>query len=226
MGPSPFIYGSNGLGGDGAASVTPISGKIARSQVAKWTVDIDEETYCKIVDDGLHPEEEISVTSIEAKPRDVFSMVLNLRADRIKPSSSFLCLGGDSISAMQVISRCRAEGLAISVQDILRSKNISDLALCVVHAGESIYTKEEKLSIRRSTSLARSKDRYIQISEFLAFFFTNKAWPSAFKIFFAAKHISNLALCEVHAGELKKTFDPAFDLSPVQKIGVYKYLNP
>lgn len=124
-----------------------ISGKIARSQVAKWIVDIDEETYCKIVDVGLHAEGDVSVTPIEAKLRGVFSVVLNLPADRIKPSSSFLSLGGDSISAMQVISRCRAEGLAISVKDILRSKNISDLASCVVLAGESVYTKEETFDI-------------------------------------------------------------------------------
>lgn len=120
-----------------------ISGKIARSQVAKWIVDVDEETYCKIVDVGLHAEGKVPLTPTEAKLRDVFSLVLNLPADRIKPTSSFLNLGGDSISAMQVISRCRAEGLAISVKDILRSKNISDLASCVVSAGESIYTKDE-----------------------------------------------------------------------------------
>lgn len=140
-----------------------ISGKIARSQVAKWIVDIDEETYCKIVDVGLHAEEEISVTPIEAKLRDVFSLVLNLRADRIKPSSSFLSLGGDSISAMQVISRCRAEGLAISVKDILRSKNISDLALCVVLAGESIYTKEETFDT--SFDLSPVQQMYFEVAD-------------------------------------------------------------
>lgn len=140
-----------------------ISGKIARSQVAKWIVDIDEETYCKIVDVGLHPEGEVLLTPVEAKLRGVFSLVLNLPADRIKPSSSFLSLGGDSISAMQVISRCRAEGLAIGVKDILRSKDISDLALCVGSAGQSIYAKEESFDI--PFDLSPVQQMYFEIAD-------------------------------------------------------------
>jgi non-ribosomal peptide synthase protein (TIGR01720 family) len=41
---------------------------------------------------------------------------------------SFLSLGGDSISAMQVVGQLREENITISIRDILRSKNIAELA--------------------------------------------------------------------------------------------------
>lgn len=41
---------------------------------------------------------------------------------------SFLSLGGDSISAMQVISQLREQNVTVSIRDVLRSKNIAELA--------------------------------------------------------------------------------------------------
>ena len=58
----------------------------------------------------------------------MWSQVLNIGLDRIWKESSFLRLGGDSISALQLVSRCRREGVGISVQDVLATKTLAGLA--------------------------------------------------------------------------------------------------
>ena len=121
-----------------------LSGKLNRSLVQKWITEVDEATYAEIAD--LKPqdgEEEGEATPLESRIREMYAVVLNLPIAQIRLARSFLSLGGDSITAMQVMSRCRAAGIAITVKDLLRSKSISELSLRAGLAGESIYSKEE-----------------------------------------------------------------------------------
>ena len=121
-----------------------ISGKLNRSLVQKWITEVDEATYAEIVD--LKPQDEqqeSEATPLESQIREVYAAILNLPIAQIRLSRSFLSLGGDSITAMQVMSRCRAAGIAITVKDLLRSRSISEVALCAGLAGESIHSKEE-----------------------------------------------------------------------------------
>ncbi|KAF7168162.1 hypothetical protein CNMCM5623_001264 [Aspergillus felis] len=67
-------------------------------------------------------------TPAERRLHEIWAKVLNRPPDQISINSSFLRLGGDSISAMQLSSQCRAAGLACSVADILKYKTISALA--------------------------------------------------------------------------------------------------
>lgn len=59
---------------------------------------------------------------------EVWAEVLNVPCDKISIDIPFLSLGGDSIAAMQVVSRCRARDISITVGDVLRSKTIENLA--------------------------------------------------------------------------------------------------
>lgn len=59
---------------------------------------------------------------------EILADVLNVPRDEVQPSSNFMKLGGDSISAMQVVSRCRAQGISITVSRILRSQHVRYLA--------------------------------------------------------------------------------------------------
>ncbi|KAH8805465.1 peptide synthetase [Xylogone sp. PMI_703] len=120
-----------------------LSGKMARAPVLKWITDMDEETYHKIAGVESQVDGEIEMTENEAQLRQVYSDVLNLPIERIPLDRSFLSLGGDSISAMQVMSRCRAKGMAITVKDIIRRNGISELALYVASTADSIFNKEE-----------------------------------------------------------------------------------
>ncbi|KAJ1969315.1 hypothetical protein H4R34_006178, partial [Dimargaris verticillata] len=52
--------------------------------------------------------------------RDTLAEVLAIDPDRIQPTSSFFRLGGDSISAIQLVARCKRHGVAIGVAQVLK----------------------------------------------------------------------------------------------------------
>lgn len=103
------------------------SAKMDRKRVVQWLEQIDNDTYRAIATLGLE-EPEIETEGVDRKLQTIFAKALNLAPEDIRLNQSFLRLGGDSIAAMQVSSMCRAQGLAITVQDIVKSKSIAALA--------------------------------------------------------------------------------------------------
>jgi amino acid adenylation domain-containing protein/non-ribosomal peptide synthase protein (TIGR01720 family) len=67
-------------------------------------------------------------TSMEEMIRDIWANVLNLRPESISVTVSFLELGGDSITAMQISSRCHSKNISLSVRDLLGLKTIQKVA--------------------------------------------------------------------------------------------------
>ena len=117
------------------------SGKLDRRQIEKWVEDMTSETYHQI-SDITRDETNAEITTVEQQLRQIWGKALNLPSDQIGIHQSFLHLGGDSISAMQVMSSCRSAGLGVTVQDIIRSKSISQLALCVTLPEEALNAPE------------------------------------------------------------------------------------
>ena len=111
------------------------SGKLDRKRVSKWVENMSEELYRRVIeiaepihqymDDSKNP-----ATEVESKLRAIWSHVLNLRLDQMDLNRSFMSLGGDSISAMQVKGQCARKDISLTVQEILRSKSIKQLAQC------------------------------------------------------------------------------------------------
>ncbi|MFI2608324.1 non-ribosomal peptide synthase/polyketide synthase [Kitasatospora sp. NPDC018619] len=56
-----------------------------------------------------------------------------LGVERVGARDNFFALGGDSILSIQIVSRARAAGLALTTKDVFRYQNVAELALC---AGE------------------------------------------------------------------------------------------
>jgi non-ribosomal peptide synthase protein (TIGR01720 family) len=67
-------------------------------------------------------------TPLEEILRDVWSQVIGLPAEAITVDTTFTRLGGDSISAMQVCSRCRAKEISVTVAEILKYQTIEQIA--------------------------------------------------------------------------------------------------
>ncbi|RDA95811.1 hypothetical protein CP533_5216 [Ophiocordyceps camponoti-saundersi (nom. inval.)] len=65
---------------------------------------------------------------IEGILQSVWMSVLNLTAEEASVEAGFASLGGDSISAMQLVSRCRLHNVMFTVSDILQSNTIRRLA--------------------------------------------------------------------------------------------------
>lgn len=114
------------------------SGKLDRMRINRWLEEMTNDTYRAISTIGLEPDSKKEANDIEQKLQAIFANVLNLPTEDIRLTRSFLHLGGDSIAAMQVASSCRAQGLSITVQDIIRSKSISELAskVSIAHKDE------------------------------------------------------------------------------------------
>lgn len=102
--------------------------KIDRKQIQKMGAHLDIAQFTMA---------EASRHSIDALPMNIggqalqkiWADVLNRQPKNISANTPFVQLGGDSITAMQVVSRCRAQGLGgISVSDILRDQTIDKIS--------------------------------------------------------------------------------------------------
>jgi len=98
------------------------------------------------------------VTELERLFADTWADVLNL--DHVGTNQNFFELGGDSINAIQVISRANRTGLNLSIQDLYRDLTIAELARSVERARatetgeEAVEEKEFRLNIDKE-ELAR-----------------------------------------------------------------------
>ncbi|KAK7911863.1 hypothetical protein PG985_014344 [Apiospora marii] len=124
------------------------SAKLDRKRMQKWLLDMTVETYRGIIgiETAQSSTKEAEGTEIKALLIDIFSRVLNMPAELIPEDKSFLGLGGDSITAMQVMSQCRKHGISLTVRHILRSKNVQELAASATRSATSNQAStEEKL---------------------------------------------------------------------------------
>lgn len=126
------------------------SGKLDRVRVMNWVANMTEETAQTgliALDDeagmSLSGNAASAVTPTERVVQQATADALGLAADQISMARSFVNHGGDSISAMQLASRCRAKRLRVSVQDILRSRSLSQLALLTTALKQSSVSRDE-----------------------------------------------------------------------------------
>lgn len=123
-------------------SVT-IAGKLDRAKAVKWVENMSKDTYNDIMDLESENFSAENATETEKRLQAVWARVLDIPLAKIGLNRSFFSLGGDSITAMQIVSACRADNLLISVQDVLQSKTISQLALRATIGGNASIHKEE-----------------------------------------------------------------------------------
>ncbi|KAF9765373.1 hypothetical protein IL306_002344 [Fusarium sp. DS 682] len=119
------------------------SGKLNRKETAKWVDVMSEAQYRQLNPvTETKPEGLMSENKIELELHKIWSHVLNLKAEQLGFQQSFLSVGGDSISAMQVMSECRKRGLGLRVSHIINCKSISALALQVQDIDRPLLLQE------------------------------------------------------------------------------------
>lgn len=79
---------------------------------------------------GLSDNQELvePLTELEKILQQVWMLVLNLSIKKTSVNKSFMRMGGDSITAMQVVTHCRLHNVAITVGDVLQAGTIRKLA--------------------------------------------------------------------------------------------------
>ncbi|KAM5436875.1 NRPS cluster protein [Microsporum canis] len=73
----------------------------------------------------------VSLGPVEETLRKIWSSLLGVPEYSIHGETSFLRIGGDSISAMQLVAKCRSVGLTLSVRNILEHKTLSQVSQCI-----------------------------------------------------------------------------------------------
>ena len=134
--------------------LTP-SRKINRNPISNYIVNMSDKIYCEIMDVAAD-ENDVPTTDAEHILHTVWCDILNLPKDQIGVSRSFLGIGGDSITAMQVTSRCQTEyHINLSVKDILQCKSLSELALKVVLTQKPLLDRPEVFDVPFALSPAQ-----------------------------------------------------------------------
>ena len=110
----------------------------------RWIVLDSLPTASGAVDeDALRRQLDLSFTSgdtemsAEERIRRTISTVLRLPLEDVQPSKSFIRLGGDSITAIEVMSNCLSHNIVLKVADILSSPDLATLASLANAAGTS-----------------------------------------------------------------------------------------
>ena len=104
------------------------SGKIDRVSVKAWLHNGDSLIPGDDAGDAKEPEFTATRNSTELIVQRVCAEILNVPLDRLALDVSFMRLGGDSITAMQMVSKLRREGILLTVQQILQSTTFQSLA--------------------------------------------------------------------------------------------------
>ncbi|KAG6997698.1 aurofusarin cluster transcription factor aurR2 [Physcia stellaris] len=73
-------------------------------------------------------------TASETHLQQLWETVLDIPREKIRANSSFLRLGGDSITAMRLASLARSQGISLTVQHVLSAPRLSEMAKAVDNA--------------------------------------------------------------------------------------------
>lgn len=77
-------------------------------------------------------ERAVPQTRTESKLRDLWATVLSIPASQIGRNDSFLQIGGDSISAIQLVTLARRHGLGLNVAAIFKEPRLVDMAASAI----------------------------------------------------------------------------------------------
>ena len=105
-----------------------VSGKMNRVLMTRWLTDMTEDVYNRVAEVDTQTELVAPATETELLLQSIWSVVLGIDPFSIGSNRSFLSMGGDSITAMQVVAQCRAQGLRLTLQDVVQSKSLAELA--------------------------------------------------------------------------------------------------
>ena len=130
-----------------------VSGKLDRKKVEKWIVDIDQAAYRQITSQENTAYDAAPITETVQQLREIWASVFNFPIDKIDPGQSFMGQGGDSLISMTIIARCRKIGIVLSLQEILQSKSLFQLAGLVDSRGQSSKTTKAKFHEEQTDKL-------------------------------------------------------------------------
>lgn len=140
-----------------------MNGKINRKAVNDWLEGMDQQLFEYLIQGSSEDEfDAIPSTGEEQVLKTLAGRVLNIQNPSLK--RSFLSLGGDSITAMQLRSKARTEGINLTVQDILKSKSLSALAT-IVKSNSTAMANRNGEEVGASFNLAPIQNFFFNVAK-------------------------------------------------------------
>jgi amino acid adenylation domain-containing protein len=115
-----------------------LSGKLNRKRVEQWLASMDKTTHQRVCGMGQSVGAQQPSTRAEQLIHKVWGEVLKLPADEIGVTQEFTTLGGDSILAMLVMAKLKAQGLRVTMTDVVSARTIAGLAARITRIGDDI----------------------------------------------------------------------------------------
>lgn len=106
-----------------------LSRKVDRSRIEGWLLRMDRETAGLVSSWNDVQLDSQPPTALEMQLVKIWAEVLEISQESVSRSTSFLAMGGDSITAIRISSKCRAVGLPVTVQALMRDKTILKVAM-------------------------------------------------------------------------------------------------
>ncbi|KAJ5517741.1 hypothetical protein N7453_000163 [Penicillium expansum] len=139
------------------------SGKADRKTLRQIASKMEKETLEMYLDNPVAEKRE-PVTEQERFVRASFATALSLNEEAIGMDDNFFAMGGDSITAMRVLTLCRRSNMAISMQDFLSKNTVSLFCThVIVVQGQTVDSKRQKLP--SSQDLIRGGDHVVQLED-------------------------------------------------------------
>lgn len=140
------------------------SQKTDRKVLKKWVEDMDTETLAEFsltrlcgLDDAAPdfvPVETDEEAALESMWYTVFDLPTNVELGK---NTSFMSLGGDSITAIRLVGAARNQGYTLSVQSVLRSISLQDMAKTMKKAEMRKVSPHKNFTVSSSV-LGRIRD--------------------------------------------------------------------
>lgn len=132
-----------------------ISGKVDRKTIKTWVDSMEYPIFRDIVeglqrkqgDSGIFP------GSLAHTLCQLWSEVLNVPMNQLGMGTSFFAVGGDSIAAIQIVSRAKKLGIPITVRSIISAKTLGNLTTMVeqTHAERGLMPGKSIVDVKRKS---------------------------------------------------------------------------
>ncbi|KAL3261959.1 hypothetical protein ABHI18_003269 [Aspergillus niger] len=121
------------------------SGKLDRKATARWIGDMERDPYAQAISARTLSADKATLPSsaTEDKLAAIWSRVLNIPRSQLALDEGFLSLGGDSIAAITCLGYCKKQGMGLTVQEVLHSKSIKELATRVKQIDQFVVYEEK-----------------------------------------------------------------------------------
>lgn len=106
------------------------SGKVDRKTLQKWLDNMDAKRLAEYSSKGSKATHEFVPTSTpeEKALEEIWAELFEIERGSIGAKASFFSLGGDSITAINLVSLCRRAGFKINVSQVLAAATLDELA--------------------------------------------------------------------------------------------------